>query len=375
VKIFIYYGSAGHGHQKVAEVIAQAFLTRGIKPEEIRNQDALQKASPFFRRSYPAIYFWTVRDLPKVWGWFYEIFDKPRVYSIVRPFRRLLNQIEGQKMLAEVLREQPDFIICTHFLPAEVFAEAKRQGKIRATVMTVITDFFPHAFWVNEGTDYYWGMSDETKDNLKKRGVPEDRIIAGGIPADPVFKPSGRKHEILKKWGFSTERFTLLLTSGSFGLAPHGEVLKSLAEFSDRIQCFVVCGRNQALQKQLEAESFGFPVKVFGFIDFMPELMEAGDLLIAKSGGATTVESLAKEIPMVVFQPIPGQELRNASLLKNYSASFFMEKPEQIRLILQTIFKNPKIIEDKRKAMRLLAKPNAVDDLVSFVLKSVRKVD
>ncbi len=375
MKIFIYYGSAGHGHQKVAEVIGRTFLARGVKSGEVKVEDALQKTSPVFRKSYPAIYFWAVKHLPNLWGWFYETFDNPRVYSMIQPLRRLTNKLEGQKILAEVLRERPDFIICTHFFPAEVFAQARQERATKATLITVITDFFPHSFWVNEGTDYYWVMSEETKETLIQRGVSADRIIAGGIPADSVFKPSGRKHEILKKWDFSLDRFTLLLTSGSFGLGPQDEILKSLETFSDRIQCFVVCGHNQELQKKLEAGSFNFPIKIFGFIDFMPELMEASDLLIAKSGGATTVESLTKEIPMVVFQPIPGQEMRNARLLKDYHASFFMEKPEQIKIILQTIFENPQIMQDKKKAVQSIARPNAVDDLVTFVLEEARKIN
>ncbi|HXV28473.1 MAG TPA: glycosyltransferase [bacterium] len=375
MKIFVYYGSAGHGHQKVAEVIGRALIARGVKPEEIKVQDALQKTSLLFRHTYPATYFWAVKDLPKVWGWFYETFDRAGIYPAVKPFRRILNKIEERKMMEEVRREQPDFIICTHFFPAEVFAAAKKKGLIQATLITVITDFFPHFFWVNDGTDYYWVMSEETKEDLIGRNVPREQIIPGGIPADPVFKPSGRKHEILKKWGFSTGRFTVLLTSGSFGLAPHDEILKSLEVFSDRIQCFVVCGHNQSLQARLESAHYPFPVKVFGFVDFMPELMEASDLLIAKSGGSTTVESLMKEIPMVVFQPIPGQEMRNARLLKDYHASFFMEKPEQIRTILQTILDNPKLMDDKRKSIRSMAKPNAAEDLATFVLDEARKVD
>ncbi len=105
----------------------------------------------------------------------------------------------------------------------------------------------------------------------------------------------------------------------------------------------------------------------------MPDLMEASDLILAKSGGATTTESLAKGIPMVILDPIPGQESRNAELLLERNASFTLQRPAQIKTILQSIFEYPQLLQDKRLEMRKIAKPNAADDLVTFVLEKVSK--
>jgi len=212
-------------------------------------------------------------------------------------------------------------------------------------------------------------MSEEGKRTLIERGVAENSIVAGGIPVDPHFKPSGERHAILKKWGFDESRFTILLTSGSFGLGPQAAIVHALGQFKDRVQCFVVCGNNAGLKQALEKIKYDFPVKIFGFIDFMHELMEASDLMIAKSGGSTTAESLAKGVPMVVLRPIPGQETHNARLLKERNAAFFMEEPEQIQLILKAIFDHPEMLAAKRQTIQALARPNATEDLVDFVLK------
>ena len=373
MKIFIFHATAGYGHKKVAEVIAKAFHDRGLTAAEVKVEDSLFSTSPFFSKVYPGLYYYSVKHLPKLWGWSYETFDHPGAYAWIKPFRSLINRMEGRDLIRRMQQEHPDHIICTHFFTAELFARAKREGKINAILTTVITDFLPHTFWVNEGTDFYWVMSEESKNNLKKRGVSEEKIVAGGIPVDPVFQPMGRKQEILSKWGFSQDRFTLLLTSGSFGLGPQEGILRALESFSGRVQCFVVCGNNQRLEKRLEAQKFSYPVKVLGFVDFMPELMEASDLIIAKSGGATTVESLAKGVPMVVVHPIPGQERRNADYLKEKNASFFMQEAEQIQPIMKTIFENPEILENKKKIIHAIAKPHAAEDLVSFILDQTRK--
>ena len=216
--------------------------------------------------------------------------------------------------------------------------------------------------------DLYWVMADEGARELQKRGIPESKIRAGGIPVAEVFKPKGNKKEIRAKWGFSDDRLTLLMTSGSFGLGPQIEMLEALAPLKDRIQCFVVCGNNTSLKQSLESGNFSFPVKIFGFIDFMADLMEASDLIVAKSGGSTTTEALAKGVPMIVIDPIPGQETRNAEVLKCRNAAFFMKHPEQIRTITQAILDHPEILAAKRTEIQRLAKPDAAKSLADYLL-------
>ncbi len=368
MNIAIFHAEAGYGHKKVALVIEQALLRQGTDRGDVQVFDILEKTSAFFRRVYPAFYFLSVKHAPQLWGWFYETLDRPWVYRLLRPFRSFINRLEGGRWLAWIRQTQPDFLICSHFYSAELFSRAKWQGKIHSKILVVITDFAPHTFWVNEGTDFYWVMTEEAKSELVRRGVAAKQIIAGGIPMDPVFKPQGRREEILKSHDLYPRRFTILLTSGSFGLGPFAEILRGMQAFRDRVQAIVVCGQNEKLQRTLENTPFLFPVKVFGFVNFMPDLMEASNLLIAKAGGSTTVESLAKNLPLVLFGAIPGQETRNANYLKMRYASFAMEQPGQIEIILKNIFENPELLEQKKKTIQTIARPDAADDLARFVL-------
>jgi processive 1,2-diacylglycerol beta-glucosyltransferase len=365
----IFHASAGHGHRKVAEVLAKEFEQRRRPDLSVTVEDSLDSTPLLFKKSYTGIYFYAVKYISNLWGWSYEILDHAAVYALIRPLRSFSNWLNGRKLLARVIQEAPEVIICTHFFTAELFATAKKKGQLKSKLITVITDFLPHTFWVNEGTDVYWVMGSDGAENLMRRGVPHAMIRPLGIPIDDAFKPQNKKNVLRKKYGFSEGRLTLLLTSGSFGFGPHEAILKELEAFKDRIQCFVVCGNNAELKTTLENNKFGFPLHVYGFVSFMDELMETSDLLIAKTGGATTSESLAKGLPMVVLEPIPGQETRNADVLKNNRAAFFMVLPEQIKPIIQTILENPVILEEKRRNIAALAKPNATQDLVTFVIE------
>ncbi len=373
MKIFIFHASAGHGHRKIAEVLESAFKRRQVPGLECVVEDSLDSTPSFFKKAYVDTYFYAVKYIPAIWGWCYEMLDRPWLYALARPFRSLSNRIYGQKLLRRVIDEAPDLIICTHFFTAELFATAKRKGLLKSRLLVQISDFMPHTFWVNSGTDDYWVMGKDGADDLKRRGVSPEQIIAGGIPVEEVFRPNGKKFELRPKWGLTNDRLTLLLTSGSFGLGPTEEILKELEAFKDRIQCLVVCGNNAELKTRLENTAFGFPIRIFGFVNFMADLMETSDLMIAKTGGATTSESLAKGLPMVVMKPIPGQETRNAAVLRQNDAAFFMDLPEEIVPIVRTVLDDPQAMEKKRLAISNLARPHAADELVAFALNACKK--
>lgn len=368
MKIDILHATAGEGHRKIAIAVQDCLTRLGREGLKVRLLNCLDYTTVAFQRTYAPFYYWAVRRVPKLWGGSYEALDHAWVYQPLRPLRALSNSLHAKKLLEDIVANQPDVIVSTHFLPPEILGRAKEKGLIKSKMITVISDFYPHTFWVNPGTDQYWVMADETKQDLIRRGVPEGIIAVGGIPVTPAFKPSGQKLAILKKHGFDEKRFTLLLTSGSFGLGPQEAILEELRAFKDKVQCFVVCANNKKLKTDLESKTYPYPVKIFGFIDFMPELMEASDLMIAKSGGSTTSEALTKGIVMVVMEPIPGQEARNAKLLKLRDAAFFLKEPGEIRGIVQGILGNPSTLQKKRDAICRLAKPGAAEDLVKMIL-------
>jgi processive 1,2-diacylglycerol beta-glucosyltransferase len=283
----------------------------------------------------------------------------------------LANDVVGKKLVERMKPEKPEAIIFTHFFAPEVLGREKEKGTLSAYTLTITTDFLPHAFWVNPGTDHYWAMSEEGKGILEGWGIPSEKITPAGIPILLRFQPRGQKREARIKEGLDEDRFTILITSGSFGLGPSAGVLQALREFGNQIQVIAVCGRNEAQRRALEQESYPFRLKLYGFVDHMDELMEASDLIVAKPGGATTCESLAKGVPMVVLEAIPGQEEGNAKLLKDRNASFFLGEPDDIRVILKGILDYPEVLEEKRRSIGKLASPRAAMEIAKFVLEKI----
>ena len=371
MKILILHASAGEGHRRAAIAVESALIRSGVSKADIQVADALDFGSPFFKKSYVGFYYWFIKYLPVMWGVFYALLDHPIVYRVFYPVRRVYNAWHGRKLLKHVLESKPDWIICTHFFSAELLGHAKASGKNIGHLLVLVTDFHPVRVWMHSGVDSYWVLSEDAKQTLIQRGVMKNQITAGGFPIMPEFQVMGSREAILKKYEFESERLTLLLTAGSFGLGEQEKILAGLNEVNDKVQCLVVCGRNESLCTALKSKKYSYPVRIFGFVNFMPELMDAADLMVAKPGGATTAEAMAKGVPMIVTGAIPGQETENLKFLLKHKAVFLGETPDAIVSQVSAITLDRNLLHAKREICDRISNPRAAEDLAQARFKLV----
>ncbi len=366
MKIMILHASAGEGHRRAAVAIEEALLHSGVSAKDLVVADALDYATPFFKNSYTGFYYWCVKNIPKMWGVFYALLDNHAVYNFFYPIRRVYNAIHGGKLLKSVKAFKPDLIICTHFYSAEILGHARKHKKLDSKVIVLVTDFHPVRVWAHDGVDAYWVLSEEAKSTLVQRGTSKEKITAGGFPIIAEFKKQQNQESVLAKYQLDKNRLTVLLTTGSFGLGEQERLLDLLATEKDALQCLVICGRNETLRAALEQKKYSFPVRVFGFVNFMPELMDAADIMVAKPGGATTAEAMAKELPMIATGAIPGQETENLKFLLKENAVFSADTPEQIISIIREIIKNKNLLTEKCRAANRICNPRAADDVAQM---------
>lgn len=366
-KILILHVEAGHGHRKVAEAIREEINDRNLADVEVEMMDALEKTNWLFRKTYPQTYFQLVLWAPWLWGFFFYLSNLKLIYAFIAPLRFLWNRFQSRKLRAYLKENSFGFILSTHFFPAEVCASAKARGEIESQLITVVTDVIPHRVWQNPGTDEYWVMAEESAQALKKQGVSELQIHAGGIPISKKFMEQHNRYKLKMKYGLKSEELTVLFTSGSFGIGPTEATLEAFGAFGDRIQALVVCGKNEHLLSRLNQRTFPFPVAVFGFVDNMHEIMSCADLLIAKPGGATMCESLTKGIPIIISAAIPGQESYNAKWLIKHKVAFQVKTVGDIKHLVLKILDQPQILETMRQRIREIAKPFAACEIVNFL--------
>ncbi len=320
-RILVLSASVGAGHLRAAEAVEVA-LRRIVPGAIVHNQDVLTLTNAAFRHVYGRAYLDLVNKAPHVLGYFYDLMDQP---SRLRSDQlRLAVEKLNLKRLVRFLTEDPwDLVINTHFLPAEIIASLRKKGRLSTPQVTVTTDFETHRLWVNQPCEHYFTATVEGAVYLKSIAQCAIAATAAGIPIHPVFAEPKERGDCLRNHALAGDRVTVLQLAGGFGVGPIAKIYRALLDVERPLEVVVVAGRNAAVRRELEAHNppRRHRTKIIGFTNQIDELMRVADLVVSKPGGLTTSEALACGTPMVVVNPIPGQESRNSDyLLENGAA-------------------------------------------------------
>jgi processive 1,2-diacylglycerol beta-glucosyltransferase len=368
-RVLLLSASAGAGHVRAAEAVEKAFQGTA-KDIEVRHLDVLNYTNKIFRHLYSKAYIDLVNKMPEVPGWIYDKLDKP--WKNER--RRLALDKLNTRPFVKVLREyQPDMIVCTHFLPAEIVSWLKAKERIASRQAIVVTDFDVHAMWLVHHYEQYFVAIDEARVYLEVLGIPADKITVSGIPIDPVFAVRKDKQEMRRKHGLATDRTTILISAGGFGVGSMESLIAALLHLKTRSQIVAVCGRNNELKERLDKMAARIPaddqviMKPFGYTREMDELMAASDLVLGKPGGLTTCEALAKGLVFVIVNPIPGQEERNSDHLLEAGVGIRCNNLPTLTYKLDRLLSDGRRFAAMQRNTRALARPNAAMEIVRKV--------
>ncbi len=375
-KVVIAYASAGAGHAKATFAVESAFREINRSDVEVKVINTLDYSTPFLRKGYPAVYLFLVNRIPTIWGLGYYLFDTRLVYRTLIGLTRRINHFLNCKKLVDFLKDyNPDIAINTHFLGIEVMGNMKRRGLLKNTkVISVVTDYFMHSFWVDKDIDCYCVAQDESKEHLIKRGIPPEKIKVFGVPIDRVFAIKKDKRELCKRLDLREDIQTVLITSGGYGVGPVKELVLELSKIKENIQLLVVCGKNPTLHTEIGemAKSLDKPIKAYGFVDNMDELMEVSDIMVAKSGGMTSSEAMAKDLPVVITSAIPGQEARNCRFLVKSGAAVFASDLRKAKEAIIDILSSQTRMQEMKERIKRIKKPNSSRDIANFALSLLR---
>lgn len=362
VKIFIVYASAGTGHFKAAQGIYN-YLRLKNKNVELKLIDALEKTNILFRNIYTYGYNLAVNYAPYLWALAFWTTYTSCLRPLIERIHFIINWLNSKKFAQFLIQENPDFIISTHFLPAQLSAYLKRNRKINSQLFAVITDFGIHPFWIYKGIDTYIVASDFTKKKLTTFGVKEENIKVFGIPVDLKFLKVYEKDALCRKINIEQNKFTVLIVTGSFGIGPIEELVDLLYK---EVQVLVVCAYNKRLYKKLKNKSYPF-VYVFGFVDNIQELMSISNIIITKPGGLTISEALVMELIPIFISPIPGQEMENIKVLARYGVGLSIKHIDDIKDVILDYKNAPDKIEKMKKNIRAIKKLSTLEELYNVV--------
>lgn len=365
--------TAGTGHRRAAEAIAEA-VRRHLPRAQVDCCDVLADTPAWFARTYPRLYRSLVQRCAPLWGWGYRLIDRPWVFRFIQPVRRRWNQAMGRRLLRRLREQPPDVLVATHFFPADLFASAKRAGLLRARLVVIITDLFPHRVWFAEPADAFVVGASPTYELCRQRGLAAQRLHLLGIPVSASFSDPLDREEALRALGLQPGRRTVLIAGGGMGVGPIAELVGRLlvmdADRAQGLQLIVVCGDNDQLRRSLErlSQQARMPIRVLGFVETMAQLMRVSDLLITKAGGLTITEALATGLPLIICSVIPGQEQLNAGYVVSQGAAIMALHAPEVLDAIRRLLDQPAALRQMQERARALAFPHAADRIVERLI-------
>ncbi len=359
-KILLLSVSAGAGHMRAAEAIRAYVASSGL-PIQATHLDVMQYVTAGFRKIYTDFYIKLVNKSPALWGYLYHATDNAQADSSMEKMRRALERLNARDLLKEVAAFQPDAIICTHFLPAEMLSRLIRKQRLHCPVWVQVTDFDLHRMWVHENMAGYFAANEEIGLRMQAQGIAREKIHVTGIPIQPSFAGSLERSLCAQEYGLDPQRTTILLMGGGAGLGSLETIAERLLGAHQDIQLIVLAGKNAKTLSALEALKPRYPQRLLpqGFTDKVERLMACADIVITKPGGLTSSECLAMGLPMIVNSPIPGQEERNADYLLEQGVALKAYDDISLEYRVRYLLEHPAKLEDMRSKAKALGRPLA----------------
>lgn len=365
-RVLLMYITVRSGHFQAARALEQGI--RRLSPStEILTIDAFQYLNPILARIVDRMYLSVISNLPELWDYLY---DNPKIVQRSERYRLLLHRYDSPRLKGLLEEFHPDVIACTQAFPCGLVAHYKKEYNLGTPLYGVITDFTPHAYWVDSHVDGYIVPVEESRQWLAAHQIDPARVFASGIPIDPIFSETPAVEGINRRLQLMNEIPTILLMGGGQGLGPILKAVELLDSIDRKLQLLVVAGTNDRLYHRLITLVAGLKhsVQVFGHVEFISDLMSVASMIITKPGGLTTSEALAKGLPLIVLDPIPGQEMKNAHFLSQIQVAREAPSVETLPQVVQDLLDNPQGLERLAANARRVGKPRAALDAARLIL-------
>ncbi len=371
-KILILSATFGDGHKQVAKAINEAieFTLPNVEPIIL---DVMEWIHPSLYPVSNYFYRRIIKKFPQVYSYLYKRTREKNSFSV------RLNTLftVGMGSMLEILEKiNPSVVVSTYPFASSIMSKLKEQGLIDIPFVTIITDYTDHSFWIHPYTDQYIVGSNQIRDRLICLGVESHKINNTGIPICQKFLKHQSRSILAPKYGLNSNKFTILVMGGGDGFI--GKGLSSFQAFEGlalQVQFIIICGRNKRLRKQIEEElkTSKHNFLVTGYCDCVNEMMAISDLLISKPGGVTISEAMAMELPLLIYNPLPGQEEDNATFLVDAGLAFRAEnEKELITKIHSIIYDSIPLLSMKQKTRKYQTKTASIDAL-DIILRTANR--
>ncbi|AAO34932.1 UDP-glucuronosyltransferase [Clostridium tetani] len=371
MKVLIFSISAGGGHSKAAESLKE-YIDLYSSKSTVKVIDTLKYINPIIDKVIIGSYLKTIKITPSLFGKLYDYTESDYGLSIISA---KFNEIMTYRLLPLIKDFNPDILIATHPFPTEMLSILKSKHKINRPIISILTDYAPHSFWLHPCIDAYIVSNKYMISEMVSKGIPKNTIYPFGIPVSRDFLTNYSREETLSEINFYSDKPTILVMGGSLGIGKITKVYENLLKINEDIQIIVIAGNNKKLyyellsyRHSLDKDSTSY---IIGFTDKVNKYMQASDLLLTKPGGLTITEALVSSIPLALFSPIPGQEEKNAEFLLTNNLAVDLGDGSNTKDIIENLLKDKSKLSNIKENQRKFSKPDVGKNIYNLILKLI----
>ncbi|MCR5290059.1 MAG: hypothetical protein K6E51_08730 [Treponema sp.] len=369
-KFLFLYLNTGGGHIAPAKVLKEAMqekypdmpviLAHGFSESDIFGKFFFEKGYGLFLNYFKGAFPLT-----------YDLAQYHWIQNIFRFFLSIHTPIYIRNIIK---REHITDVVSFHFAVTSTIKKIMRGIPWRVRFTEIATDPFngPHA-WFHWPDEHFMVMSQQMKDSaIAECSVSPDNIKVIPFLINKKFLTSPTNDEKIAfrlKHGFDPSKKIVLLVGGGEGLPGALEIVQQCIFHKAQFTVAVVCGRDSVKKKVMDTLRLTtkLDLHVFGYVDFMDELIKLCDCAVIKAGASTIMEVLVNRKPVIICHYIHNQELGNVRFAVNHKVGWFIQKPHDIYKKVNELLSDDNFASEMEKnfdSMQIDANAGKVVDLL-----------
>jgi len=372
-KLLVMYARYGSGHKAIAEYVAN-YIKENNNKFEVKVLDITEYGNVLGKIGVKFFEWVGTKRKELLFDFCYELMDH-KLSSIGH--NSISKRSYDNKKLKEVICDfNPDVVISSHFYCSNIITYYNNLKIIKAKLLTVITDYWPHEWWTRnhrKETGYIVG-NEMVKEELIRRGIDGKKVYPFGLPLNinQIGKLDGDA-EILKRYQLKGDKDIYLFFGGSSaGSMYYFDYFKAICKLELNVDIIFICGNNEKLKRKCDKYISSKEIKnikVLGYSKDVLNIMKIADLVISKPGGATVTECLEMKVPMLIVPGLGGQEKYNARFISRRKYGIKVRGVWAFKRLLKRMQSNPNIINKMHERMLKLDNNKSVEKINDLINK------
>ena len=374
MNILLFYASYGSGHLSAATAIEQ-YIKEYYPNAKTLKIDCVEYINKSINKISKSAYKNIILKTPILWGQVYKLLKNDTILDITQ----FSNRFMAKKIFNLFEDFEPDLVISCHPLGGQITSFLKSHKKTNCKLATVMTDFASHKQWLigKDYTDYFFVSNIEMKTSLISEGIYPNKIYVSGIPISPNFYKNYDKENIYKSLNIAKNKKNIIFFGGgSLGLSSSSNIqailISLLQATNESHQIIIISGKNQKLyndfEKTINNTFHKSEIKLIDFTTKLPELLPITSFVITKPGGLTITECISTNVPIILINPIPGQEKENAQYIEDNKIGIWVKESKPTSEYFQTIFNNTKLIEEIKENQKKYSHINSTKNICEILI-------